>query len=205
MRRRSRSLLQRGIFDVRPIGVLLVTVALASCSEVPPEYDPISWGNSVRNEVGGWFGAEPKTDVAARIEAPPSEGRPFPNLATVPRPPKVTPSAERQAELERLSRDQAGARDAPQASPPPTPTGSDRVGALTAPPGNGAFSEADRMVLRRAMSEAARRAPGIVRLVGMPDATARVADELTRLGLPPLRTRSESGATGRQVEIFVDY
>lgn len=159
----------------------------------------------MRNEVAGWFGAEPKSDVAARIEAPPSEGRPFPNLATVPRPPKVTPAAERQAELERLSRDQAGARAAPQASPPPKPTGSDRVGALTAPPGTGAFSEADRMVLRRAISEAAQHTPGIVRLVGMPDATALVAAELTRLGLPPLRSRSESGATGRQVEIFVDY
>jgi hypothetical protein len=61
------------------------------------------------------------------------------------------------------------------------------------------------MVLRRAMSEAARHSPGIVRLVGMPDATATVAAELTRLGLPPLRSRSESRATGRQVEIFVDY
>lgn len=180
-------------------------VVLASCSEVSPEYDPIHWGNAARNEVGSWFGAEPKSDAADRIQAPPSEGRPFPNLATVPRPPKMTPTAERQAELERLTRDQAGARAAPQASPPSTPTGSDRVGALTAPPGGGAFSEADRMVLRQAISQAARHTPGIVRLVGMPDATARVATELGQMGLPPLRTRSEGRATGRQVEIFVDY
>ncbi len=41
-------------------------------------------------------------DATAGVEPPAAEGRPYPNLATVPRPPKVEPLAVRQAEIDQL-------------------------------------------------------------------------------------------------------
>jgi hypothetical protein len=42
-------------------------------------------------------------DATRGVEPPPAQGRPFPNLASVPRAPEVGPSAERQSEVERLT------------------------------------------------------------------------------------------------------
>jgi hypothetical protein len=41
-------------------------------------------------------------DATAGVEPPPAEGRGYPNLASVPRPPPVAPPATRQAEVDRL-------------------------------------------------------------------------------------------------------
>lgn len=41
-------------------------------------------------------------DATAGVEPPAAEGRPYPNLATVPRPPDVAPLAVRQAEIDQL-------------------------------------------------------------------------------------------------------
>ena len=69
-------------------------------------------------------------DATAGVEPPPAEGRPFPNLASVPAPPHAGPSAGRQAEVDRLmaSRDasiredqQIRAIDPGRALPPPRP------------------------------------------------------------------------------------
>ncbi|HEX6981051.1 MAG TPA: hypothetical protein VF342_17300 [Alphaproteobacteria bacterium] len=49
------------------------------------------------------------------IEPPPAEGRPFPNLATVPLRPEVAPPLERQAELAALTADRDSARRADEA------------------------------------------------------------------------------------------
>lgn len=46
------------------------------------------------------------------IEPPPAEGRPFPNLATVPPRPQVAPPMERRAELAALMTDRETARQA---------------------------------------------------------------------------------------------
>jgi hypothetical protein len=69
-------------------------------------------------------------NAAAGVEPPPAEGRPFPNLASVPTPPPVGPAAERRAEVDRLmaARDtslredqELRAIDPGRALPPPRP------------------------------------------------------------------------------------
>ena len=69
-------------------------------------------------------------DATAGVEPPPAEGRLYPNLATVPRPPTVEPLAARQAEVDQLMaarettlRDDRELRaiDPGRALPPPSP------------------------------------------------------------------------------------
>jgi hypothetical protein len=69
-------------------------------------------------------------NATAGVEPPPAEGRPFPNLASVPRAPSAGPAAERQSEVDRLTaaRDEAlredeaiRAIDPGRALPPPRP------------------------------------------------------------------------------------
>jgi hypothetical protein len=203
-RKCPRPLLQRGILGAARVAILASAVAVAACSEVSPAYDPVEWGTSVRNEVGGWFGAAPVRLV--RDEPPPAEGRPYPNLATVPTPPAVTPPGERQQEMDRLSRDRTQSR---AAAPPTGATAqgapaSSLVGRVSLPATPGRFSDADRAVLQQAVTAAATSRNGL-RLVGSPDATTAVANELNQLGLPPNLARRETGPGGRTVEIFVDY
>jgi hypothetical protein len=203
-RKWPRPLLQRGNLGAARSAVLASVLALAACSEVSPQYDPVEWGTAVRNEVGGWFGAEPVRIV--RDEPPPAEGRPYPNLATVPKPPVVTPSGERQQEIERLSRDRTSARTPapPTGATAPGAPASSLVGRVSLPATPGRFSDADRAILQQAVTAAATSRNGL-RLVGAPEATSAVATELGQLGLPPNLARRETGPGGRQVEIFVDY
>jgi hypothetical protein len=65
---------------------------------------------SADTQVGRFFGAIPP-----EAEPPPAEGRPYPNLATVPRPPTIAPLAEREAEMARLQADQVAAASADRA------------------------------------------------------------------------------------------
>jgi hypothetical protein len=88
------------------LGLLLI--GLGGCADMDPAYSPIEWGRSVRRGVVGLVGGDPGPPPP-RIEAPPAEGRPYPNLATVPRPPTVSSPAAREAEAGVLaaSREQA--------------------------------------------------------------------------------------------------
>jgi hypothetical protein len=79
-------------------------------------------------------------DATAGVEPPPAEGRLYPNLATVPRPPSVEPLAVRQAEVDRLMaarettlRDDRELRaiDPGRALPPPSPRAAPRPSAPT--------------------------------------------------------------------------
>ena len=73
---------------------------LAACAD---QYNPIEWGKSAVSAVGNVFG----NDAPPEAEPPAAEGRPYPNLATVPRRPRDPPGAkaEREADLQRLTRD----------------------------------------------------------------------------------------------------
>ena len=75
-RKWPRPVLQRGILGAARVTILASAVALTACAEVSPAYDPVEWGTSVRNEVGGWFGAAPVRIV--RDEPPPPARRPAP-------------------------------------------------------------------------------------------------------------------------------
>lgn len=96
----------------RKILVGAAILVLAGCSQVAPEYDPINWISSANREVAGWFGDE--TPAPPIVQPPPAEGRPFPNLGTVPPPPLVTTGqrTQREQELARLQADRAAAAKA---------------------------------------------------------------------------------------------
>lgn len=75
-------------------------------------------------------------DATAGVEPPPAEGRGYPNLGTVPRPPGVAPQSARQSEVDRLmaSRDASIREDQElravnpgQALPPPRPRAAPRA------------------------------------------------------------------------------
>jgi hypothetical protein len=83
-------------------------------------------------------------NATAGVEPPPAEGRPYPNLASVPTPLPVGPAAERQAEVDRLmaARDtslredqELRAVDPGRALPPPRARAA--PAARPAPPGPG--------------------------------------------------------------------
>jgi hypothetical protein len=61
-----------------------------------------SWKPTAWLLAGLALGGCEALDATAGVEPPPPEGRPYPNLATVPRPPEVAPLAARQQEVDRL-------------------------------------------------------------------------------------------------------
>gem|GEM_PF-2033953 len=77
----------------------LVLFSLTACAD----NNPIEWGKTAAREVGNMFGGETPPEA----EPPAAEGRPFPNLATVPRRPRDPPEAkaQREADFARLTRD----------------------------------------------------------------------------------------------------
>lgn len=122
----------------------VLAVLLAGCSQVSPEYDPINWISTANREVMGWFGDESPAP-APIAEPPPAEGRPFPNLGTVPPPPMVTPAekADRAKQLAALQadRDAAARADAAlrgKAAPAP----SSPAGAAAVSPASGSAGPA---------------------------------------------------------------
>jgi hypothetical protein len=75
-------------------------ILLAGCSDIPSAYNPIDWTKSGVDEVSSWFESKPAPEGAI-AEPPPAEGRPYPNLATVPKPPpRITPEIRAQRERE---------------------------------------------------------------------------------------------------------
>lgn len=117
---------------IRLAAALPLLVLLQGCADVPPEYNPIEWGRSAARGIGSLFGGDEPDDRPPPVEPPPAEGRPYPNLATVPRPPKFAPRAEREAEVARLQADHdaaatydsrlRGTGEIPAAPPPPPAT-----------------------------------------------------------------------------------
>ncbi|MGQ0664187.1 MAG: OmpA family protein [Pseudomonadota bacterium] len=100
-------------------GATLAAAVIAACADTPPEYNPIEWVRGAGHQVSELFGAAPRGPRPTQVEPPPAEGRPYPNLATVPPPPTATPRAEREALIARLSADLASARE--ELGPPPRP------------------------------------------------------------------------------------
>jgi hypothetical protein len=91
-------------------------IFLAGCSNLPSAYNPIDWTTSGVDEVSSWFASKPAPESVS-FEPPPAEGRPYPNLGMVPKPPpRVTPEirAQRQREIADLlaNRDAAMSADA---------------------------------------------------------------------------------------------
>jgi hypothetical protein len=130
-------LLRRTCRTAKPIAAsffFLIGAGLGGCTAVPPEYSPIEWAQGAKREVQSWFGQVPDKPTPA-VDPPPAEGRPFPNLATVPPPPpRDTPEkrAERQRQLDALmaARNESVAADTglrtegkfPEEALPPVPT-----------------------------------------------------------------------------------
>lgn len=103
---------------------------LAGCADTPKEYNPIEWGRSAVSGIESLFGAD-KPESPPIVDAPPAEGRPYPNLASVPKPLRTTPEqrAQRQADVERLAKDRDAALADDQAlrssgTPPSSPPSS---------------------------------------------------------------------------------
>lgn len=100
---------------------------LAACSAVPDAVNPVEWYQGVE----GWFESDAEkqdrlAEEAAREKTPlPGTGKDYPNLATVPNRPKVTPSAERGKIAQGLAADRENARYAEtrpsRAVPAPAP------------------------------------------------------------------------------------
>src|SRR5882672_2775182 len=104
------------IAAARKIFFAFGAVSLAACSSIPSAYNPVDWATSGVDTVTGWFASKPAPE-GANLEPPPAEGRPYPNLGMVPKPPpRVTPEirAQRQREIDDLmaSRQSALAADA---------------------------------------------------------------------------------------------
>ena len=103
-------LLRRTCRNAKSVGwIFLPAVAcfLAGCSEVPPEYNPIEWGQSAVRGVSSLFESDKSKegkDTAPRVvvEPPPAEGRPYPNLGMVPKPPPRDTDETRMARYREL-------------------------------------------------------------------------------------------------------
>lgn len=183
----------------RRVSALVASLLIAGCSGVSPAYNPIEWGRGIGRSL---FGGDSATaDGQARnIEPPPAEGRPYPNLASVPRPPPVRSANERALDRERLLADQssaglvdttlrAGSGGAsftiafPEGATEPTAQGRQLI----------------ESAARRALAREAR-----VRVVGPAREARRVGAELERLGVPTGRIAVEEQAARGPVEIFID-
>lgn len=92
---------------------VILALGLNACADIDPAYDPIEWSRSVSRGVSGLFGDEP-APVRGNTEPPPAEGRPYPNLATVPTSPGLAPAANRKQEIDKLVASRDAAIDADQ-------------------------------------------------------------------------------------------
>ncbi len=109
----------------------LAVGGLAACSAVPDAVNPVEWYQG----VSGWFESDAAqqdraTEKTARATTPlPGTNQPYPNLATVPNRPIITPPAERGKVVQGLAADRANARYAES-----EPARSDSPAAAAAPP-----------------------------------------------------------------------
>lgn len=147
------------------------------------------------------------------VPQPPAvEGRPYPNLASVPaRAPRPVVAA-RDAEIAALDAERRAAEQRREALAEGRPAGAGNAAAaspvgVVVPDEIGAFSREDEAVLRRALGLAAQGQGRRIRLAGEARAALATADRLSRLGfdrgrvdlVPSPETRGERKA----VEITV--
>jgi len=201
----------RGAAVILAGGALLLT----ACADTDPANDPVEWFRSARRATTATIKDEPASTRPSRAEPPPDEGRPYPNLASVPpRPARVT-ARQRQSELRALTgeHDAAVQRDAAlRGVAPPggeaAPSTDGRYVGTVIPDAIGAFGPGDERLLRQAV-ETARDNDGTIRVEGEAEASLAVVDRLAALGAPRARVElvptQAVGASGRMVEIFVAY
>jgi hypothetical protein len=188
---------------------IVMTVALAGCAREDDSPDLLDRGLDVTREVTGLFEA---TGPRPRVSPPPSEGRPYPNLASVPPKPARPIAQIRDGEIAALDRDRAAAEARRRAlgeglvgEQALDPAG-EYVGSVLVDP-IGAVSASDEAVLRRAVERAGATGEGRIRLVGEAGAGLAAADRLMRLGFRreriDLAPAPEAPGGRRVVEISV--
>jgi hypothetical protein len=159
-------------------------LALAGCARDDEAPDLLDRALDATREVTGVFEG---TGPRARVTPPPAEGRPYPNLASVPPKPQRPVARIRDGEIAALDRDRAAAEDRRRA------LGEGIVGEQASDPGGepvgsvlidsiGAVSSSDEAVLRRAIERAGIGGDARIRLVGEAGASLAAADRLARLG-----------------------
>jgi len=187
-----------------------VLLALAGCAGDGDGGDIFDRGKEVSRAAARVFDGAVPEEEPARVALPPDEGRPYPNLASVPSKPARIGARVREGEISTLGRD----RDAAQARDSGLRGG--MVGSAAGGDGRylgtviadsiGAFSEEDEQTLRQA-AELGRRGTTRLRLEGDAQAALAAADRLGRLGVPRTRidlTPAPERLSGeRAVEISV--
>jgi len=121
-------------------------------------------------------------------QPPAVEGRPYPNLASVPTRAPRPVLAARDAEIAALDADRRAAEQRREALAEGRPAGPGRSATgsplgMVVPDEIGAFSREDEEVLRRAAGLAAQGAGRRIRLAGEARAALATADRLSRLGV----------------------
>ena len=178
-------------------GALAAVMLVAGCSEVSPEYNPIEWGRGIGRAL---FGGEGTGGPAHSIEPPSAEGRPYPNLASVPRPPPVRSPNERALDRQRLLADQSSAELA-DASLRGAAGGQSFT--IAFPDGSNEPTVQGRQLIESAARRALLR-EGRVRIVGPTGPVQLVGAELERLGVPRGRIALDARTARGPVEIFID-
>lgn len=184
MRAQRQSTRSRGGRRLAP-GLLALGVALlAACAGDGDSSDLLDRTLDATREVTGLF---EETSPRPRISPPPSEGRPYPNLASVPRKPARPVAQLRDGEIAALDRDRAAAEQREsdlragvvgrQARDPD----GDYVGSVLVD-SIGAVSAGDEGILRKAVERAGPPGGGRIRLTGEARAALATADRLARLG-----------------------
>jgi hypothetical protein len=192
-------------------GAALALLALAGCAQGGAD-DAAWWRTGFAGSLAAWIGPEREG-----IEPPPAEGRPFPNLASVPRPPAPVSAAERQAEMARLAadRDSAQVADARLRGGSGVPSEVGATPRMSVVMGDIDLTRApdgtDEAVLESAI-RLARAEQGTIRLIDGPGGASRLAEatalarlrqDLTRRGLPADRLVIE--ARGARPLVVVEY
>ncbi|MBL8700600.1 MAG: hypothetical protein JNK67_19655 [Alphaproteobacteria bacterium] len=190
---------------------LLLAAGLGACADADPAYDPIELSRSIRQGVGRLLRDDPAPAAAPADPAPPpDEGRPYPNLASVPTKPQRVVATARDGEIDALTRDRVAAEGRAQAlreggDPGAGEQGGRFVGRV-APDAAGRFSAEDERRLREAAGLARQRG-GRIRLQGEVRAALAAADRLGSLGIVrdriDLVPAPQAVADGGSVEIMV--
>ena len=174
----------------RPVAAMAIALATMGCSE-PPQWLDV-------------FGA-------SRIDPPPAEGRPFPNLASVPTPRPERPNAARRADAAGLVADRDAARSIEAQIRPPSASAATAAAPPARPPlvavdfspGEPRLTSQARDLIATAARHA-QTAAGPVRVAGETVRARLVAGELQRLGVSASRITIEERPGAGPVEIFVD-
>ncbi len=189
---------------------LAALLAVSACAEGDEGGDIFDRGRAVTRSAARVFGDDVPDGERPRVVLPPDEGRPYPNLASVPSKPPRVGARVREGEISTLGRDrdQAQERDSGlrRGTVGTTATGDGRYLGTVVADAIGAFSVEDEQILRQA-AEQGRRGTTRIRLEGEAKAALAAADRLGKLGVPRARidlTPAPDRPSGeRAVEISV--